>query len=78
MFNLLRWKTENSEFPLTLGVEFYGVVRSKGSDVSKHINIDDKVYGVSLPQRGGCHAEYVVVDQSSVSYRYALKRVIIS
>lgn len=67
ILNLLRWKTENSEFPLILGVEFYGVVRMKGRNVSKNINIDDKVYGVSVPQRGGCHAEYVVVDQSSVS-----------
>lgn len=63
LLNLLRWRTQNAEFPLTLGLEFYGVVKGKGKGVSKHINIGDKVYGVTLPQQGGCHAEFVVVDQ---------------
>lgn len=63
LLNLLRWRTQNAEFPLTLGLEFYGVVKGRGKGVSKSIKIDDKVYGVALPQQGGCHAEYVVVDQ---------------
>ncbi|KAJ6646026.1 Reticulon-4-interacting protein 1, mitochondrial [Pseudolycoriella hygida] len=63
VLNLLRWKTENTEFPLTLGFDFYGVVKGKGNGVSKAFQIGDKVYGVSLPQIAGCHAEYVVVDQ---------------
>lgn len=63
ILNLLRWKTQNTEFPLTLGLEFYGVVKSKGNGVSKNIEIGDKVYGVALPHQGGCHAEYVVVNQ---------------
>ncbi len=63
LLNLLRWKTQNTEFPLTLGLEFYGVVKGKGHGVGNHIHLDDKVYGVTLPQRGGCHAEYIVVDQ---------------
>lgn len=67
IFNLFRWRTQNEEFPLTLGLEFYGVVKSKGKGVNKNIQIDDKVYGISLPQHGGCHAEYVVVNQIYVS-----------
>ncbi|KAG4075137.1 hypothetical protein HA402_006154 [Bradysia odoriphaga] len=63
LLNLLRWKMQNTEFPLTLGLEFYGVVKGKGKGVSDDIHIDDKVYGVTLPQQGGCHAEFVVVDQ---------------
>lgn len=39
------------------------MVKSKGNDVHKNIEIGDKVYGVSLPQNAGCHAEYVVVNQ---------------
>lgn len=43
------------------------MVRSKGKEVSKDIEIGDKVFGVSLPQQAGCHAEYVVVNQIFVS-----------
>lgn len=67
LLNLFRSRRYKTEFPLTLGVEFCGVVRNKGKHVRENIKIGDKVYGVSIPYRGGCHAEYVVVDQSSVS-----------
>lgn len=63
LLNLLRWRMQSEEFPLTLGLEFYGVVRGKGKGVRENIQIDDQVYGVTLPQQGGCHAEYVLVDQ---------------
>lgn len=48
------------------------MVKAKGSGVSNGINIEDKVYGVTLPQQGGCHAEYVVVDQILVRSQFDL------
>lgn len=35
--------------------------------VREDIQIGDKVWGVVPPHKSGCHAEYVVVDESCVS-----------
>lgn len=63
----LRWFSKIKEFPLILGREFCGIVKGKGSKVRDDIRIGDKVWGLVSPQRPGAHAEYVVVDQSTVS-----------
>lgn len=34
--------------------------------VREDIQIGDKVWGVVPPHKSGCHAEYVVVDESCV------------
>lgn len=59
------------EFPLTLGRDFCGVVTRKGMSVREEIQIGDKVWGVVPPHRAGCHAEYVVVDETCVRNQYA-------
>lgn len=37
--------------------------------VREDIRVGDKVWGVVPPHRSGCHAEYVVVDESCVSHK---------
>lgn len=64
----LRWFSKVKEFPLILGREFCGIVKEKGSKVRDDIQIGDKVWGLVSPQQPGAHAEYVVVDQSTVSH----------
>lgn len=64
---MLRWFSRVNEFPLILGREFSGIVKDKGANVRDDIQIGDKVWGLVSPQRPGAHAEYVVVDQSTVS-----------
>lgn len=66
LLNVLRCNT-NIEFPITLGRDFCGVVTRKGMSVREDIQIGDKVWGVVPPHRSGCHAEYVVVDESWVN-----------
>lgn len=66
LLNIMRCNT-NIEFPLTLGRDFCGIVTRKGMSVREDIQIGDKVWGVVPPHRSGCHAEYVVVDETCVS-----------
>lgn len=63
----LRWFSSINEFPLILGREFSGIVKEKGAKVREDIQIGDKVWGLISLERPGAHAEYVVVDQSTVS-----------
>ena len=65
----LRWLGEINEFPLILGREFSGIVKEKGPNVRDDIQIGDKVWGLVPLQQPGAHAEYVVVDQSTVSHK---------
>lgn len=65
--NSLRFVGKVNEFPLILGREFTGVVKGRGSKVRADIQIGDKVWGIVPNQRPGSQAEYVVVDQSTVS-----------
>lgn len=67
----LRWFSGINEFPLILGREFSGIVKEKGAKVRENIQIGDKVFGLIALQRPGAHAEYVVVDQSTVSPKKA-------
>lgn len=76
LLNVLRCNT-NIEFPLTLGRDFCGVVTRKGMNVREDIQIGDKVYGCVPPHRSGCHAEYVVVDESCVRSLYEFDFLII-
>lgn len=71
LLNVLRCNS-NIEFPLTLGRDFCGVVTRKGMSVRENIQIGDKVWGVVPPHRSGCHAEYVVVDESCVRHQFTL------
>lgn len=68
VLNTLRFFSKVNEFPLILGREFCGVVKARGKKVRDDIQIGDKVWGVVSPQRPGSQAEYVVVDQSTVSF----------
>lgn len=63
----MRWFSKIKEFPLILGREFCGIVKEKGAKVRDDIQIGDKVWGLVSPQQPGAHAEYVVVDQCTVS-----------
>lgn len=65
--NTLRWFNKINEFPLILGREFSGIVKEKGDKVRDDIQIGDKVWGLVPVQQPGAHAEYVVVDQSTIT-----------
>ena len=67
LLNILRW-SENIEFQLAFGRDFCGEVVQKGMTVRENIQLGDKVCGVVPPHLPGCHAEYVVVDASNVSF----------
>lgn len=66
VMNTLRWINKIPKFPIILGREFSGIVKAKGRSV-KRFNVGDKVFGVVPPHKTGAQAEYVVVDQSTVS-----------
>ncbi|XP_076646747.1 NAD(P)H oxidoreductase RTN4IP1, mitochondrial [Halictus rubicundus] len=58
---------EGLELPLTLGRDFSGIIVSKGHGVGSRLKLGDKVWGVVPVEQQGCHAGYVVVDDSLVS-----------
>lgn len=65
------------EFPLTLGRDFSGIVVSKGCGVGERLHLGDKVWGVVPVEQQGCHANYVVVDNSLViKNSYVLTRLL--
>ncbi|HEV2613941.1 MAG TPA: NADP-dependent oxidoreductase [Gammaproteobacteria bacterium] len=57
-------------FPFTLGMDFSGVVESKGKNV-KNFNIGDEVYGMSNVFTGGTGAlaEFFVADANAVAHK---------
>ena len=55
------------EFPLILGRDFAGTVVSKGHGVDR-LRVGDEVWGVVPVEQQGCHAEYVMVNNSLVIY----------
>ena len=57
------------ELPLTLGRDFSGVVVSKGHGVGNRLKLGDQVWGVVPVEQQGCHASYVVVDNTLVDLR---------
>lgn len=66
LLNTLRWVNGINEFPQILGREFTGVVKQKGASAG-NVEVGDVVWGVLSPHLVGAHAEYVTVDQSTVS-----------
>lgn len=61
------------ELPLTLGRDFTGVVVSKGHGVGDHLQLGEEVWGVVPVEQQGCHANYVIVDDSLVRWDLFLK-----
>lgn len=57
------------ELPLTLGRDFSGVIVSKGHSVGNRLKLGDQVWGVVPVEQQGCHAGYVVVDNTLVDVR---------
>lgn len=64
MLNTLRCGTQDIEFPLVLGRDFTGTIVQKG--LGANLKVGSKIWGVSPVHKNGCHAEYVVVDESCV------------
>ncbi|XP_033325971.1 NAD(P)H oxidoreductase RTN4IP1, mitochondrial isoform X2 [Megalopta genalis] len=58
---------EGLELPLTLGRDFSGIIVSKGHGVGNRLKLGDKVWGVVPVEQQGCHAGYVIVDNTLVS-----------
>ncbi|EZA58289.1 Reticulon-4-interacting protein 1, mitochondrial [Ooceraea biroi] len=56
------------ELPLTLGRDFTGVVVSKGHCVDR-LQLGEEVWGVVPVEQQGCHANYIIVDDSLVNPR---------
>ncbi|CAL7944110.1 unnamed protein product [Xylocopa violacea] len=62
-------QNDELELPLTLGRDFSGIIISKGHGVGDRLKIGDEVWGVVPVEQQGCHAGYVVVDNSLVNLR---------
>lgn len=58
----------SSEFPLTLGRDFSGVVVDVGSQV-KHVEIGDEVWGAIDAKRQGTHAEFCLASEKEISLK---------
>lgn len=54
------------EFPLTMGRDFSGVIVSKGHSVGERLKLGDEVWGVVPIEQQGCHANYVIVNNTLV------------
>ncbi|KAF3430289.1 hypothetical protein E2986_00320 [Frieseomelitta varia] len=65
--NLTSGQYGELELPLTLGRDFSGIVVSKGHGVGTRLQLGDEVWGVVPVEQQGCHAGYVVVDNTLVS-----------
>lgn len=68
---LRKFKSEQIEFPLTLGRDFVGEVIHKGMAVRNGIQLCDKVWGAIPVHMNGSLAEYVAVDANFVCCLYA-------
>jgi NADPH:quinone reductase-like Zn-dependent oxidoreductase len=74
--NPIDWKVREGEmkdfwpheFPLILGWDLSGVVEELGRGVSQ-FKIDDEVYGLPDPTRGGAYADYIVVRESELALK---------
>ncbi|KAG7199587.1 hypothetical protein KM043_014193 [Ampulex compressa] len=67
--NLADGTDSEFELPLTLGRDFSGVVASKGHSVGDRLKLGDQVWGVVPLEQQGCHANYVIVNNSLVNPR---------
>lgn len=63
---LRKFKSDQIEFPLTLGRDFVGEVIHKGMAVRNEIQLCDKVWGAIPVHMNGSLAEYVAVDANFV------------
>lgn len=61
-----RWAEGRPDLPITLGRDFCGKIKSKGSAVDRNLRIGDTVWGVIEPHQSGSFAEYIVVNQKYV------------
>ncbi|KAK6187501.1 hypothetical protein SNE40_005510 [Patella caerulea] len=57
-----------SEFPLTMGRDFSGIVVESGRNVKK-FKPGDEVYGVLGAQRQGSHAEYTISSEREMAHK---------
>jgi len=58
----------SSEFPLTLGRDFSGVIVDVGSQV-KHLQVGDEVWGAIDAKRQGTHAEFCLASEKEISMK---------
>ena len=65
--NFTSGQYDELELPLTLGRDFSGIVVSKGHGVGTRLQLGDKVWGVVPVEQQGCHAGYIVADDTLVN-----------
>jgi len=66
--NIVNQEIGSSEFPLTLGRDFSGVIVDVGSQV-KHLKIGDEVWGAIDAKRQGTHAEFCLASEKEISMK---------
>jgi len=66
--NLVNQDIGSSEFPLTLGRDFSGVIMDVGSQV-KHLKVGDEVWGAIDAKRQGTHAEFCLASEKEISMK---------
>jgi NADPH:quinone reductase-like Zn-dependent oxidoreductase len=74
--NPIDWKVREGDmkelwphtFPLILGWDLSGVVEELGPGVSQ-FKVDDEIYGLPDPTRGGAYADYIVVRESELALK---------
>jgi len=65
---LVNQEIGSSEFPLTLGRDFSGVIVDVGSQV-KHLQVGDEVWGAIDAKRQGTHAEFCLASEKEISLK---------
>lgn len=65
---LVNQEIGSSEFPLTLGRDFSGVIVDVGSQV-KNLQIGDEVWGAIDAKRQGTHAEFCLASEKEISLK---------
>jgi len=66
--NLVNQEIGSSEFPLTLGRDFSGVIVDVGSQV-KHLKVGDEVFGAIDAKRQGTHAEFCLASEKEIALK---------
>lgn len=73
LINMIRWQLgvkhfAGSEFPLTLGRDFSGVVTAVGKEVTG-FKVGDEVWGATGGFRQGCHADFCLASVKEVGHK---------
>lgn len=73
LINLIRWQLgvkhfAGSEFPLTLGRDFSGVITAVGRGVTG-FKVGDEVWGATGGFREGCHADYCLASVKEIGHK---------